>query len=137
MPLKHNIEQRHGVSYATFKIFPYTMQHFLEVTDERQHRERGFGDHPIIPCAALTDSEVFRMPIALPKDSIGADHCLFRDVSYDLLQCRASVDISGVAIPVHNQAWAVSRKSRADLIIYLNSSLIYLLLRIVIASETL
>jgi hypothetical protein len=62
------------------EIRPNTMHHFLEVTDQRQHRERGFDDHPIIPFTALTDAEVFRLPIALPKAGIGEVNCLSRDI---------------------------------------------------------
>src|SRR5215475_11004020 len=58
MPLDEHIESGHRKRQARLKIGPASMHHLLQMTDERQHREHRFHQHPVLPLPALTQFEI-------------------------------------------------------------------------------
>ena len=58
IPLDQYIEERHSEREPCLKIRPLAMHDFLEVADERQHRQDGLHQHALLPLAPLTEFQV-------------------------------------------------------------------------------
>ena len=58
MPLDQHIEERHREREPCLKIRPLAVHDFLEVADERQHRQDRLHQHAILPLAPLTEFQV-------------------------------------------------------------------------------
>ena len=58
MPLDQHIEGGHGEREPGMEILPYTVHDFLEVADERQHRQDRLHQHAILPRAPLAEFQV-------------------------------------------------------------------------------
>src|SRR5215831_512057 len=58
MPLNQYIEERHREREPCLKIRPRAVHDFLEVADERQHRQDRLHQHAILPLAALTEFQI-------------------------------------------------------------------------------
>ena len=58
MPLDEHIEDGHGEREPSVEIRPAPMHDFLEVADERQHRQDRLHQHAILPLAPLTEFQV-------------------------------------------------------------------------------
>src|SRR5712691_9762795 len=58
MPLDQHIEERHREREPCLKIRPLAVHDFLEVADERQHRQDRLHQHAIFPRAKLTEFQV-------------------------------------------------------------------------------
>src|SRR5262245_39722633 len=79
MPLDEDIEGRHGEGQARLKIGPAPMHDLFEMADERQHREDGLDEHPVLPLPALTQFEITRIPLCRMEAGITQDdHALFK-----------------------------------------------------------
>src|SRR5262247_241256 len=63
MPLDEHIEGGHRERQARLKIRPAPMHHFLQMTNEREHREHGLHQHPVFPLTALTQFEIRRIAL--------------------------------------------------------------------------
>src|SRR5215831_20045956 len=63
MPLNQHIEGGHGEGQTRLKIRPAPMHDFLEVADERQHREDRLHQHTVLPLATLTQFEIARIAL--------------------------------------------------------------------------
>ena len=74
MPLDQHIEGGHGEREAGLKIRPHPVHDFLEVTDERQHGERGLHQHALLPLAALTEFEVGGVAVGGMETGITQDN---------------------------------------------------------------
>ena len=78
MPLNQYIEGGHGEGQTRLKIRPAPMHDFLEVADERQHREDRLHAHPVLPRATRTQFEVGRITLRSMEASVAQDnHLLF------------------------------------------------------------
>src|SRR5467141_1841937 len=58
VPLDQHIEERHREREPCLKIRPLAVHDFLEVADERQHRQDRLHQHAIFPRAPLTEFQV-------------------------------------------------------------------------------
>ena len=58
MPLDEHIEGGHGEREPGLKIRPAPVHDFLEMADERQHRQDRLHQHAILPLAPLTEFQV-------------------------------------------------------------------------------
>jgi hypothetical protein len=58
MPLDQHIEGGHSEREPSVKIRPPAVHDFLEVADERQHRQDRLHQHAILPLAPLTQFQV-------------------------------------------------------------------------------
>src|SRR5499427_931506 len=58
MPLDQPIEERHREREPCLKIRPLAVQDFLEVADERQHRQDRLYQHALFPRAPRTEFQV-------------------------------------------------------------------------------
>ena len=57
-PLNKYIEQGHRVADTTPEVIPNTMTHFLEMTNDSQHRQDRLDHHPVIPGAFGTNLQL-------------------------------------------------------------------------------
>src|SRR5215470_14518321 len=74
VPLDQHIEGGHGEGQTRLKIRPAPMHDFLEVADEREHREDRLHEHPVLPLAALTQFEVGRIALRGMEASVTQDN---------------------------------------------------------------
>src|SRR6266702_2166821 len=81
MPLDQHIEGGHGEGQTRLKIRPAPMHDFLEVADERQHREDRLHEHTVLPRATLTQFEVGRIPLGGMESGIAQDDHASIDLS--------------------------------------------------------
>src|SRR6266478_8272386 len=58
MPLDQHIEGGHGEREPGVKRRPHAVHDFLEVANERQHRQHCLHEHTVLPLAALTQFEI-------------------------------------------------------------------------------
>src|SRR5215470_7248629 len=63
MPLDQDIENSHGERQARLKVGPAPVHDFLQMADERQHREHRFHQHALLPLPPLTHFEVTGIPL--------------------------------------------------------------------------
>src|SRR5262245_55414212 len=88
------------------------MHDFLEMTDQREHRQEGFDEHPGVPFAAFAQSEIGGLPSLFLKVNIAENNHL---VSYSIDQClesRAIIDVGCIASPIDNQAKMVEQQAQ-------------------------
>src|SRR3954462_12389935 len=58
IPLRQQVERRHGEGQARLKVDPDTMSHVLDVGDGVQHGEDSLNHHTTVPLASLTHQQV-------------------------------------------------------------------------------
>src|SRR5215470_14623086 len=103
MPLDQHIEERHRERESCLKIRPLAVHDFLEVADERQHREHRLYQHPVFPRAALTQFEVAGIPLRGMEAGVAQDdHPPINLLNQPLK--RVIGDIGGATVPPHHQA---------------------------------
>src|SRR2546425_5626130 len=73
MPLNQHIEGGHGEREPRLEIRPDPMHDFLEVADERQHREDRLHEHPVLPLPPLTQFEIGRIALGSMEAGITQD----------------------------------------------------------------
>jgi len=103
MPLDQHIEGRHGERQARLKIRPTPMHDFLEVANERQHREHRLHQHAVLPRATLTEFEIARIPLRGMEAGITQENHTLLTLPNQPLK-RGIRDIGGVTRPRHHQA---------------------------------
>ena len=69
------------------------MKDLFEIRNNREHRQDGFHNHPAIPLAAMTESEIVRMPICFREAVIGKDDHEGGLPLNHFLETRAVVDV--------------------------------------------
>src|SRR6266699_3633884 len=110
MPLDQHIEGGHGERQARLKIRPTPMHDFLEVANERQHREHRLHQHAVLPLATLTEFEMARIPLRGMEAGITQDnHTLLKLPNQPLK--RVIRDMGGVTRPRHHQAVLVQQQA--------------------------
>lgn len=112
MPLNQDIEHRHRVVQAHFQVIPDPMGKVLEMTDQGQHRQQGFHQHATIPFTPFAGAQVSGMPIVFHEMDIGKDDHLVRHPVHQALKGTAIIDISGVTVPIDNQAEMVEQHTQ-------------------------
>ena len=101
--MDQQIKHRHSVSQPALKIGPDPMHHFLEMANQRQHRQHRFDDHAGVPFAPPAKAEVLRLPICFGKAFVTEqDHALGIALG-QVLEGTAVVDVGGVDVPIHDQ----------------------------------
>ena len=70
MPLNKQIERRYRVTETNIEVSPDTIDHFLEMKDQSQHRQNSLNHHPVIPFAALTQAPVRWVPALLGERGV-------------------------------------------------------------------
>src|SRR5215470_4668291 len=76
MPLDQYIEERHREREPGLKIRPRAVHDFLEVADERQHRQDRLYQHAIFPRAPLTEFQVGGIALRSMEGGITEDNHL-------------------------------------------------------------
>src|SRR5262249_38216655 len=74
MPLDQHIEGRHGERQACLKIRPAPMHHFLQMTNEREHREHRLDEHAVLPLPTLTQFQVAGIPLRGMEAGVAQDN---------------------------------------------------------------
>src|SRR5713101_4199155 len=74
LPLHQHIEGGHGEREPRLKIRPHAVHDFLEVADQRQHREDRLHEHTVLPLATLTQFEVGGIPLGGMETGITQDN---------------------------------------------------------------
>jgi hypothetical protein len=62
------------------------MHHFLEMTDQSQHRQNSLDYHPVVPFAALTHAQVRRVPALLAEMDVREDDHFLSDAINEMLE---------------------------------------------------
>jgi hypothetical protein len=93
MPPDQKIEKGDGVSKMGTEIRPTFVRHVLEMADIGEHRKRGFNDHAHIPLAALTETQVGRLPVDFVKARVGKEQHLILQVIDQMLEGRTIIDV--------------------------------------------
>src|SRR6516225_8688498 len=111
MPLDEHIEGGHGEREPGVKIRPAPVHDFLEVADERQHREDRLYQHTLLPLAALTQFEVGRIALGSMEGGITQDnHPLLKLPNQPLK--RVIGDIGRVTRPPHDQPPLIEQETQ-------------------------
>ena len=103
MPLDQHIEERHREREPCLKIRPLAVHDFLEVADERQHRQDRLHQHAVLPRATLTEFEIARIPLRGMEAGITQENHTLLTLPNQPLK-RGIRDIGGVTRPRHHQA---------------------------------
>lgn len=88
------------------------MHHFLEMTDQGQHRQDGLDQHAVVPFTAPAQTQVRRLPTLLAEVDIGKDDHLGGHAIDNVLEGRAVVDIGGVTIQVDDQPQVIQQQTQ-------------------------
>ena len=107
IPLHQDVEQSQGVSDAAFEVGPFAMHHFLEMTDQGQHRQRRLDHHAVVPFATFAQPQVVGMPVHLGEGCVSKDNHIIEEAFDNVLKGRPIIDIGRVAVPVDDQAQMV------------------------------
>ena len=102
MPLDQDIEGGHGEREACVEVLPDPVHDFLEVADERQHREHRLDEHPVLPRATLTQFEIARLPLRGMETVVTQDNHLVFALTNEPLK-GVIRDIGGGTRPPHDQ----------------------------------
>src|SRR5215813_14981172 len=102
LPLDQHIEERHREREPCLKIRPLAVHDFLEVADERQHRQDRLYQHAIFPRAPLTEFQVGGIALGGMEGGITQDNHPPINLLHQLLK--------GV-----NHAWASMRSCTLNL----------------------
>ena len=102
MPLDQHIEGGHGEREACVEVLPDPVHDFLEVADERQHREHRLDEHPVLPRATLTQFEIARLPLRGMETVVTQDNHLVFALTNEPLK-GVIRDIGGGTRPPHDQ----------------------------------
>src|SRR5215813_13270312 len=70
VPLDEHIESGHGERQARLKVGPAPVHDFLQMANERQHREHRLHQHAVLPLPALTQFEVGRIAFRSMKAGV-------------------------------------------------------------------
>jgi hypothetical protein len=73
IPLDQDIKGGHGEREPRLEIRPDAVHDFLEVADERQHREDRLHEHALLPLPSLTQFEIARIPLGGMEGGIAQD----------------------------------------------------------------
>src|SRR5262245_47708920 len=73
MPLDDDIKGSHSEGEAGVEVLPDAVHDFLEMAHDGQHGEHRLDEHPVLPCAALTQFEVRRVPLGGMEGGITQD----------------------------------------------------------------
>src|SRR6266705_1163734 len=103
MPLDQHIEGRHGEREPRLKRGPHTVHDFLEVADERQHREHGLHEHTVLPLPALTQFEVGGIALRGMEARVTQDDHASVDLANQPLKGVIG-DIGRATVPPYHQA---------------------------------
>ena len=110
MPLNQHIEGGHGEREPRLEIRPYAVHDFLEVADERQHREDRLHEHPVLPLPPLTQFEIGRIALGSMEAGITQDDHAAVDLPNQPLK-RVIGDMSRATVPPHHQAILVQQQT--------------------------
>src|SRR5262250_3763423 len=110
MPLDEHIESGHRERQARLKIRPAPMHHFLQMTNEREHREHCLHQHTVLPLTALTQFEVGGIALGGMKTGVAQDNHAPVDLTNQPLK-RLVRRIGGSTIPPHHQAILVQQQT--------------------------
>src|SRR5712692_1386702 len=102
MPLDQHVEGRHGKGQTRLKIRPHAVHDFLEVADERQHREDRLHEHTVLPRATLTQFEVGRITLRGMEAGVTQDNHLLFELPNEPLKGIVR-HIGCVTCPPHDQ----------------------------------
>src|SRR6267143_1076919 len=110
MPLHEEIESRQSKRQSRLKRGPRAMQHLLQMTYPRQHRQHGLDQHAGIPPATLTQLEIgwvalFGMEAAIAQD----DHLPFKSFNQGMESTIRR--IGSRAIPGHHQTHVIEQQA--------------------------
>ena len=103
MPLDQHIEDGHGEREPRLKIRPPAMHDFLEVADERQHRQDRLHQHPVLPLAARTHFEVGGIALGSMEAGVTQDNHPSVNVANEPLKGVIG-DIGRRTVPSYHQA---------------------------------
>src|ERR1043166_5643039 len=102
MPLDQHIEGGHGEREPRLKIRPPAMHDFLEVADERQHRQDRLHQHPVLPLAARTHFEVGGITLGGMEAGVTQDDHASVNLAYQPLKGVIG-DIGRATVPPYHQ----------------------------------
>src|SRR6266571_7438658 len=110
MPLDQYIEERHREREPCLKIRPLAVHDFLEVADERQHRQDRLHQHAIFPLAPLTEFQVGGIALRGMEARVTQDDHASVDLANQPLK-GVIRDIGGGTRPPHHEAILVQQQT--------------------------
>lgn len=112
VPLNQYVEQGHSVTYAALEVSPFTMQDFLEITDQSQHRQSSLNHHSAVPLTTLTQAQVVGVPVFLLKARVGEDDGSTSNLINHMLESGSIIDIGCIATLVDDQTQMVLKQAQ-------------------------
>src|SRR6267142_2600419 len=109
-PLDEEIESSQRKGQSRLEGRPRAMQHFLEMTHPRQHRQDRLHQHPGIPEAAVTELEVGGIPFFGMEGGVTQDNHL----AVESFNQRMEGGIRGIGtgtVPGHDQAPLIKQQT--------------------------
>lgn len=111
MPLHQEIEGGQRKRQARLESGPRPMQHLLEMTDPRQHRQHSLDQHPSIPGTARTELEIGRVTILSMKAGITQnDHLLLKGFNQGMESAIWGIRAS--TVPGHHQPQVIEQQAQ-------------------------
>ena len=111
MPMDEHIEGGHGKREPRLKMRPHPVHDFLEVADERQHRQDRLHQHAILPLAPLTEFQVGGIALRGMEGGITQDNHPAINLSNEPLK-RVIRDIGRVTCPPHDQPPLIEQQTQ-------------------------
>ena len=112
VPLRQHIEECHRVPQAHLKILPYAVHDFLEMTDERQHREHRLHHHPVLPPPSGANCSVRRVTFRTMKSTIGQNNHLLRKLCDEGAKLMSVINIGGGTVPRHHETILIEQQAQ-------------------------
>lgn len=110
VPLLEQIEKRDRKGESHLEIRPDSLPQMFQFANLRQQRENRFDQHSVVPLAAPTDFQIFRLIDSAPKAGVRQNNH-FPDHSFDERQKLLVGDIRRFNLPVGDESELVGQKA--------------------------
>jgi len=105
MPLDQHSEGGHGERQPGLERGPHAVHDLLAMADERQHREHGLHQHPVLPLPARTPFQVSRIALGGMEAGLTQDnHALLKRPHEPLKGVIRNIG-SGTRPRAHQAVW--------------------------------
>lgn len=111
VPLLEQIEQRDRESEPHLEICPNTLSKMFKSANLRQEREHRLDQHPVVPLAAPTKFEVFRLIRFAPKAGVRQNNHPLRN-SFDERQKFLIRNVRRLYLPIGNESELVGQQAK-------------------------
>jgi hypothetical protein len=106
IPLRQDVEGRHGESQTGPEVVPNPMGEFLEMADQSEHRKHGFHHHALVPFSPSAQLEIGWVSFLSMKSTVRPDDHLVLEPLGQMLEADVA-DIGRGAVPSADQTQVV------------------------------